>query len=85
MRGLDGGACGASCGRPDGWFDVHHRRPVDCLQSVGFNPQPVACHDAGTVQADGFGRLGEQVLNTPVSGWLSRAWQPPVLAVMRLF
>jgi hypothetical protein len=29
--------------------------------------------------------LGEQVRNTPVSGWLSRTWQPPVLAVMRLF
>jgi hypothetical protein len=23
VRGLDGGACGASCGRPGGRFDVH--------------------------------------------------------------
>jgi hypothetical protein len=41
--------CSASCGRADGRLDVHHRRPVDCLQSVDFNPKPVARHDAGTV------------------------------------
>jgi hypothetical protein len=45
-------ACSASCGRVDGRLDVHHRRPVDCLQSVDFNPKPLARHDAGTVQAD---------------------------------
>ena len=51
-------ACSASCGRVDGRLDVHHRRPVDCLQSVDFNPRPVARHDAGTVQADGVRPIG---------------------------
>jgi hypothetical protein len=51
-------ACSASCGRVDGRLDVHHRRPVDCLQSVDFNPEPVARHDAGTVQADGVRPIG---------------------------
>ncbi|HET7248027.1 MAG TPA: transposase, partial [Streptosporangiaceae bacterium] len=32
----------ASCGRVDGRLDVDHRRPVDCFQSVDFNPKPVA-------------------------------------------
>jgi hypothetical protein len=31
-------SCSASCGRADGRLDVHHRRPVDCLQSVDFDP-----------------------------------------------
>jgi hypothetical protein len=30
--------CSVSGGRVDGRFDVHHRRPVDCLQGVDFNP-----------------------------------------------
>src|SRR5579859_1529659 len=51
-------ACSASCGRVDGRLDVHHRRPVDCLQRVDFNPEPVARHDAGTVQADGVRPIG---------------------------
>ena len=51
-------ACSASCGRVDGRLDVHHRRPVDCLQSVDFNPKPRARHDAGTVQADGVRPVG---------------------------
>jgi hypothetical protein len=51
-------ACRASCGRVDGRLDVHHRRPVDCLQSVDFNPKPLARHDAGTVQADGVRPIG---------------------------
>ena len=51
-------ACSASCGRVDGWLDVHHRRPVDGLQSVDFNPKPVARHDAGTVQADRVRPIG---------------------------
>lgn len=63
-------ACSASGGPVDGRLDVHYRRAVDCLQRVDFDPKPVARRDAGTVQADGFGRLVEQVLNTPVSGRL---------------
>src|SRR6266496_2514446 len=51
-------ACSASCGRVDGRLDVHHRRPVDCLQGVDFNPKPVARHDASTVQADGVRPIG---------------------------
>src|SRR5579859_5815873 len=51
-------ACSASCGRVDGRLDVHHRRAVDCLQGVEFNPEPVARHDAGTVQADGVRPIG---------------------------
>jgi hypothetical protein len=38
----------ASCGRVDGRFNVYHRRPVDCLQRVDFNPKPVTRHDAGS-------------------------------------
>jgi hypothetical protein len=41
-----------------GWLDVQHRRPVDCLQSVVFNPKPVARRDAGTMQADGVRPIG---------------------------
>ena len=51
-------ACSASCGPIDGWLDVHHRRPVDCLQGVDFDPKPVTRHDAGTVQADGVWPIG---------------------------
>ena len=51
-------ACSASCGRVDSRLDVHHRRPVDCLQSVDFNPKPLARHDAGTVQANGVRPIG---------------------------
>ena len=35
-------ACSASCGRVDGRFDVHHRRPVDCLQCLGEAEYPQA-------------------------------------------
>jgi uncharacterized protein DUF2461 len=51
-------ACSASCGRVDGRLDIHHRRRVDCLQSVDLNPEPVARHDAGAVQADGVRPVG---------------------------
>src|SRR5215813_5653129 len=51
-------ACSASGGRVDGRFDIHHRRPVDCLQGVDFNVKAVARHDAGTVQADGVRPVG---------------------------
>src|SRR5215469_7379453 len=44
--------CGVSCGRVDGRLDVHHRRPVDGLQGVEFNPEPGTRHDAGPVQPD---------------------------------
>jgi hypothetical protein len=57
-------------GPVDAPFDVHHRRLVDCLQSIDFNPKPVARHDAGTVQADGVRPIGRPGPNTPVSGWL---------------
>ena len=51
-------ACSASCGRVDVRLDVHHRRPVDCLQRVDFHPKPLARHDAGLVQADGVRPVG---------------------------
>jgi len=47
-----------SCGRADGRLDVHHRRPINCLQSVAFNPKPGARHNAGTVQADRVWPIG---------------------------
>ncbi len=48
----------ASCGRVDGRLDVYHRRPVDCLQRVDFDPKPVARHDAGSVEANGVRPIG---------------------------
>jgi hypothetical protein len=51
-------ACRASCGRVDGRLGVHDRRPVDRLQRVEFNPEPVARPDAGPVQADGVRPIG---------------------------
>jgi hypothetical protein len=50
--------CGASCGRVDGRLDVQHWRPVDCLQRVDLDPEPVAGQDAGTVQPDGVRPVG---------------------------
>jgi hypothetical protein len=50
--------CSASCVPADGRLDVQHRRLVDCLQGVEVNPEPVARHDAGTVQADGVRPVG---------------------------
>jgi hypothetical protein len=44
-------ACSASCGRVDGRLDVDHRRPVDCLQSVDFDPELVARQGTGAVRA----------------------------------
>ena len=62
-------ACSASRKPVAVRLDVHPRRPVDCFWGVDFNV-PARAAMRARCRPIGFGRLGEQVLNTPVSGWL---------------